>query len=151
MSTRANIVVSDGEDDYPDGTLPTLKNFIALVQDGIIHDNISQACGWLVLIGARDYGVTLEDDQLPASQRGPSMGWKVGAYEPTTGLHSDIEYIYVVDLKNKCIKHRKVKRDAEFNSVVFQSFYCGRFNPVKRRHSGTGKAVNGATSQAKPS
>jgi hypothetical protein len=159
VSTRANIVVTDGEDElifyrhsdgYPDGTLPTLKNFLDLVQNGIIRDNICQACGWLVLIGAREYGVTLEGDQLPVSQRGPSMGWKVGAYEPTSGLHSDIEYIYVVDLKNKYIKHRKVKRDAEFNSVVSRSFYCGRFNPVKRRHSRTRKAVTGATQRAKP-
>jgi hypothetical protein len=152
VSTRANIIVIDGEDElifyrhsdgYLDGTLPTLTMFIDLVKDGIIRDNVGQACGWLILIGAREYGVTLEFDQLPACQGGPSMAWKVGAYEPTTGLHGDIEFLYVIDLKHKCIKHRKVERDAQFNLVVPRSFYSGRFNPA-RRASTSSESMTGA-------
>lgn len=31
-------------------------------------------------------------------------GWKVGAYEPSTGIHGDIEYLYEIDLKAKALK-----------------------------------------------
>jgi hypothetical protein len=151
VSTRANIIITDSEDElifyrhsdgYPDGTLPTLTKFLDLVKDGIIRDNVGQACGWLILLGAREYGVTLECDQLPACQGGSSMFWKVGAYEPTTGLHGDIEFLYVIDLKDKRIKYRKVKRDAEFNLAVPRSFYSGLFNPV-RCESEPSEPVNG--------
>jgi hypothetical protein len=157
VSTRANIVVTDGEDElifyrhsdgYPDGTLPTLTKFIDLVKDGIIRDNVGQASGWLILIGAREYGVTFECDQLPACQGGPSMCWKVGAYEPTTGLHGDIEFLYVIDLKDRRITHRKVERDAEFNLVVPRSFYSGLFNPV-RRESRSSESVKEAVRNGK--
>jgi hypothetical protein len=158
VSTRANIIITDREDElifyrhsdgYPDGTLPTLTKFLDLVKDGVIRDNVGQACGWLILIGAREYGVTFEYDRLPACQRGPSMSWKVGAYEPTTRLHGDIEFLYVIDLKDKRIIHRKVKRDAEFNLVVPRSFYSGLFNPVRceltSSESVKGAARNGKT------
>jgi hypothetical protein len=29
------------------------------------------------------------------------MDWKVGAYEPTTSIHGDVEHIYVIDLVKK--------------------------------------------------
>jgi hypothetical protein len=95
MSTRANILVKDihgdslwfyrHSDGYPEGTLPTLQKFIKMITDGQIRNNVGQACGWLILIGHEEYG----------SKKG---GWKIGAYEPTTGQHGDIEYLYTVDL-----------------------------------------------------
>ncbi len=127
MSTRANIVITDGfegklyfyrhSDGYPDGVMPTLNKFLALVKKGKIRDNAQQASGWLIILGAIEYQTipkklfsaagtsylekrndkkinNLIEDFVPED-------WKVGAYEPTEGLHGDIEYLYTVDLKNK--------------------------------------------------
>lgn len=112
MSTRANIKIleivdyggKDGEskevlwfyrhcDGYPEGTLPTLKKFMRWVIERKIRDNISQAAGWLVLIGADEYGKGFT----------PSDGWKCGAYEPMTEQHGDIEFLYTLDITNKLI------------------------------------------------
>ena len=119
MSTRANVVVKDRygkiwfyrhSDGYPEGTMPTLQKFIQLVRTGKIRNNASQSAGWLILIGAEEYGTyyTVEQgdvkkDTLTAPSPCEVSGWKCGAYEPTTGLHSDIEYLYEIDLEAKTI------------------------------------------------
>ena len=43
-------------------------------------------------LGMREYGVTISEDG-----EGPS-DWKVGAIEPTTGVHGDIDYLYTITL-----------------------------------------------------
>lgn len=67
MSTRANIIITDGQDKlffyrhsdgYPSGTLPTLNLFLEWVKVGKIRDNVQQAAGWLILIGANEYKTT---------------------------------------------------------------------------------------------
>lgn len=64
MSTRAGIIIKDKfdsihfyrhSDGYPEGTLPTLKEFLDLVKSKKIRNNTSQASGWLVIIGAKEY------------------------------------------------------------------------------------------------
>ncbi len=100
MSTRANIVITDNDDKlffykhsdgYPEGTLPTLERFLKHVKNGEIRDNVCQASGWLIIFGNTEY----EQGSEPTRE---SSGWKVGAYEPTIGIHGDIEYLYHVDL-----------------------------------------------------
>jgi len=69
MSTRAQIKITDSfgqelwfyrhSDGYPDGTLPTLQKFLDWVKAGKIRDNVEQAAGWLILIGAEEYGKTM--------------------------------------------------------------------------------------------
>jgi hypothetical protein len=117
MSTRANIIVRDEADElifyrhsdgYPDGTLPSLNQFLDLVKQGQVRDNTGQASGWLILLGADEYGVSVREGQMAPNNLGAGMQWKVGAYEPTTDLHGDIEFLYVVDLETKRIRHRKV-------------------------------------------
>lgn len=162
MSTRAGIVLIDESGDtlhfyrhsdgYPKGTMPTLRKFLNLVKKGQIRDNVSQAGGWLVLIGAMEYNhallktctscgnegdystafkwnskkskfvcrkcgeteYTVGEKELPLEtvfdpkkkeKSRMGMGWKVGAYEPTTNVkhHWDLAYIYTVDLKEKTI------------------------------------------------
>lgn len=112
MSTRANIIIKDKyrelyfyrhSDGYPEGTLPTLNKFLDLVITNKIRDNVSQAAGWLILIGADEYKkyesfAWSKEDELMV------QGWKVGAYEPTSGIHGDIDYLYIVDLDEKEIK-----------------------------------------------
>lgn len=140
MSTRANIVLTDGTDElifyrhsdgYPEGTLPTLKQFLDLVEEGIIRDNVGQAAGWLILIGAREYGVKLDRSEIDPPSLGAGMQWKVGAYEPTTELHGDIEFLYVVDLEKRTIRHHKVAYDSTWNPRIPPSFYSGRFNECR--------------------
>ncbi len=96
MSTRANIIIKDNysklffyrhSDGYPEGTLPSLNVFLDRVKQGKIRDNVSQAAGWLIAIGMEEQ----------------YYSWKVGSYEPTTGIHGDIEYLYIIDLESKTI------------------------------------------------
>lgn len=65
------------------------------VADGKIRDNVNQGAGWLIVIGHEEY--------IDQRAKGYST-WKVGAYEPTTQRHGDIEYLYVVDLEDKTIE-----------------------------------------------
>ncbi len=64
MSTRANIIIRDGQDELifyrhsdgsPEGALPTLENFLGLVKSDRIRDNLRQAAGWLIIIGYEDH------------------------------------------------------------------------------------------------
>lgn len=123
MSTRANIVIMDEDDTlwfyrhsdgYPDGALPTLKIFLQWVADGKIRNNVSQASGWLIMIGAQEYNKQpvktasghdwVEKETLLEPAPDPFLGWKVGAYEPTSGIHGDIDYLYEVDLVKEEIR-----------------------------------------------
>jgi len=126
MSTRANVIIESKKyseklyfyrhsDGYPKGTMPSLQMFMKWLKEGKIRDNISQAAGWLVLIGAIEYG------RIPAYEKESHEGmlttreygdvdsikdpddWKVGAYEPTTDIHGDVEFIYTIDLDDKTI------------------------------------------------
>lgn len=108
MSTRANIVVKDSfkarmwfyrhSDGYPEGALPLLCRFMQDVTDDKLRNNASQAAGHLITLGAKGY----EGVYPPGS----GMDWKVGAIEPTTGQHGDIEYLYILDLEKKTIEVR---------------------------------------------
>ena len=122
MSTRANIIIKDKynelwfyrhSDGYPEGTLPTLEKFVRWVNEGKIRNNASQAAGWLILIGAEEYNhayVEGKQVQLSAEKafspenKGGFSTWKCGAYEPTSGQHGDIEYLYTIDLSNTPVK-----------------------------------------------
>jgi hypothetical protein len=121
MSTRANIIIKDGSgrqlifyrhsDGYPEGALPTLKKFMSWVKDEKIRDNVDQAAGWLILIGAEEYGEIYEGGgkykpKKTLTEPDPNnefSGWNCGAYEPTTCIHGDIEYLYTLDLDEKTI------------------------------------------------
>jgi hypothetical protein len=115
MSTRANIIIKDQydklffyrhSDGYPEGTLPTLEKFLNYVKEGHIRDNVGQAAGWLILIGAEEYAEYRKDvSNLCAPDFDHDFnGWKAGAYEITTGIHGDIEFLYIIDLDKKTIE-----------------------------------------------
>jgi hypothetical protein len=113
MSTRCNIVLKDGygqelifyrhSDGYPEGVAKTLREFLKLVKQSRIRNNVSQAAGWLILLGAEEYGKSLENLRTEAPDADLS-GWKVGAYEPTLRIHFDIEYLYEIDLAKKTLR-----------------------------------------------
>lgn len=109
MSTRAQVRLTDGTGDelwfyrhhggYPEGVMPTLTAFMDRVKAGQIRDNVEQAGGWVILLGAAEYGVTTT-----------STEWKCGAYEPCScrELHGDVEFLYAVSLKDKTITVEEV-------------------------------------------
>lgn len=128
MSTRANVVIKDGcgdkfwfyrhSDGYPEGTMPTLEKFLGYVKSGKIRNNAQQASGWLIIIGAEEYKESHIDrpqksyeDLTPEQEKewegkisSVPRDWKVGAYEPTGGIHGDIEYLYTIDLSKLTIE-----------------------------------------------
>ncbi len=108
MSTRSNIKLTDRNDtlwfyrhndSYPSGALPTLRKFMDLLRTGKIRNNSNHAGGWLIALGRDEY---LADNTIPANaSKDHIMGWKVGAIEPTTCQHGDIEYLYHIKLDTK--------------------------------------------------
>ena len=109
MSTRANIVIRDDcgselwfyrhSDGYPTGALPTLRKFCKWVDEGRIRANACQSAGWLILLGHHEYAdANLNVSFPPTNEPNSVYGWKVGAYEPTEGLHEDVEYLYEIML-----------------------------------------------------
>lgn len=102
MSTRAQILVTEDNaggvlfyrhsDGYPDGVMPSLAEFLGMVQSGKIRRNAEQSSGWLIIIGHEEY----REDRDKYSH----TSWKVGAYEPAECIHGDIEYFYVVNVSD---------------------------------------------------
>ena len=103
MSTRCNVVVKSKEfdvdkelwfyrhsDGYPSSVLPSLEPLMDKLREGSVRNNIGQFAGWLIVLGHEEYGSKQDY-------------WKVGAYEPTTGQHGDIEYLYTIDLQEKTL------------------------------------------------
>ncbi len=113
MSTRANIVFKQGEnslvfyrhsDGYPEGVFDTLKKFISLLRNKKIRDNVSQSAGWLVLIGAEEYGTTTKIDKNFVEDDPFDYCWKSGSYEIAFDVSRFVDYIYVIDYDESPIK-----------------------------------------------
>ena len=101
MGTRCNIKVTDGQDElcfyrhwhgYPSAVLPSLKPLMEKLTEGKLRTNVGQFAGWITILG---------HEQAGKPELG--KGWKCGDYEPTTGEHGDIEYLYTIDLTNKTL------------------------------------------------
>jgi hypothetical protein len=144
MSTRANVVIKDRydtlwfyrhSDGYPEGTMPTLKILLNWLKSGKIRNNAQQCAGWLIVIGAIEYGTIPKfeqgEERLSGSKYGdidtiqPPSDWKVGAYEPTTQEHGDIEYLYTIDVEKKFIEVQEVERhynkDYSLNKTTYHN------------------------------
>jgi len=137
MSTRANIKLTDNYDDvlwfyrhsdgYPSSTLPSLQIFVGWLNDGSIRGNVGQGGGWLIMAGAREYGTVrnYEAGKVTETEKIditiPIEGWKVGAYEPTTDQHGDIEYLYTIDMDKKTITIESLN-DGATNIIPFDKF-----------------------------
>jgi hypothetical protein len=124
MSTRANIIIKDSysklffyrhSDGYPEGTMPLLNKFVGWIKNKTIRNNIQQSAGWLIILGALEYN-TIPKCEFDAPSYPGSTGygkietiedptdWKCGAIEPTTAIHGDIDYLYIIDVDNKTIE-----------------------------------------------
>lgn len=128
MSTRAQILVKDSfgsellfyqhSDGYPDGVLPTLYKFIDKVKAGKIRNNTEQAAGWLIVLSREELL-----KQNPDNDQCNIYGWKASYIEPSTCIHGDIEWFYIVDLGLKDIQYKEL---SDFG-VVPKDFYNGKF------------------------
>lgn len=137
MSTRANIVIKETysdfdnqgketieteklffyrhSDGYPEGAMATLSIFMKWLKEGKIRNNIQQAAGWLILLGAMEYNsipsFATSEPHFTGGKRygdtdtiGSPEDWKCGSIEPSTCIHGDIEFLYVIDLTSQGIK-----------------------------------------------
>lgn len=142
MSTRANIILKEGKDKlffyrhsdgYPRGTMPTLQKFVDWMKAGKIRNNISQGSGWLIIIGAMEYNAIPKykteitesygrqiEETIDDSIEEPK-DWKVGAYEPTTALHGDIQYSYTIDMDKMEITAQTASCDYKTGKFTFRT------------------------------
>lgn len=133
MSTRANVILKESysyrakngktvnrstelifyrhSDGYPEGVLPSITILTGWISAGKISRDLSQSAGWLIIIGAIEYGnipgykYDEEDPSYPdLNTITPPKNWKSGSYEITTQIHGDIEYLYTVFLNDLTIK-----------------------------------------------
>jgi len=134
MSTRANIILKESysykdaegkiinksnelifyrhSDGYPEGTLPTLNKFMDWLKSGKIRNDLMQCSGWLILLGAMEYNTIPKYDNTTdypdIDTISDPKDWKAGAYEQTTGIHGDIEWLYTIDLNKKELTYKEV-------------------------------------------
>lgn len=123
MSTRCNVILKEGEDKlffyrhsdgYPKCVLPSLAKLTEWIKSGKVRNNLSQGAGWLIVLGVAEYQ-TLPASLFPSNDKADAAleafspsNWKVGAYEPTTGIHGDIEYMYEIDMSTGEVTHKEV-------------------------------------------
>ena len=132
MSTRAQVIIKDEfgdelrfyrhSDGYPEGIMPSLEKFLCWVKEGKIKDNVEQAAGWLILIGAEEYRQrydgTLKESVTQPSEDYKISGGKCGAFEPCPcrSLHGDIAYLYEINLHEKSIREVPSNEWSKYNN-----------------------------------
>ena len=97
MGTRANIIVTDGErqlwvyrshDGNPSFISEDLKKIMRWISQRKILNEVSDIVGWLIILGI---------DKWPIDADGDPTRNRYSDYEVTTGLHEDIDYLYVLN------------------------------------------------------
>lgn len=110
MSTRANIIIKDDSsklifyrhsDGYPSCTGKSLAKFVRGYASKY-RDNVTQSAGWLIIHGHQEY-----ESRDSLLGRSSMYDWKVGAYEPSDSLSSDVDYIYTIDLMHQLLTCRR--------------------------------------------
>ena len=138
MSTRASIILKDESatlffyrhsDGYPECTGADLTAFVAGYREGMMRDNVFQSGGWLIVRGHFDKDYHKTPTGKPTSEG--FSGWKVGAYEPTDSIHSDVEYIYVIDLKKMTLDCRQPTSGFWDKPTLKNTVPCAEFKTVR--------------------
>jgi hypothetical protein len=139
MSTRSQIVIKDEYDEqwfyrhsdgYPEGNLPALFKFMTWNEEGKIRRNVEQSSGWLVLIGADEYGYNYNHKTGKETRKKtvlePSDGdlfgnWKYGAYEicPHKEPHGDIEWLYIIDIEKNTLTIKEVRYNYRSHTLSY--------------------------------
>jgi hypothetical protein len=77
------------------------------IKENKIRNNTGQGAGWIIALGMKEYDTKYDfkthkdikkKDLLTPDKNDQSMGWKIGAYEPSTSIHGDIEYLYTLTI-----------------------------------------------------
>ena len=68
------------------------------LREGSVRNHLGQFAGWIIVLGHEEYGSKQDN-------------WKVGAYEPTIGIHGDIEYLYTINLEDKTLTYTSYTDD----------------------------------------
>jgi hypothetical protein len=103
---------SDGN---PERVLPVLRVYMKWIREGKLRNNLGKCAGWLTILGAIEYNnipkylyfkeklgyVELNTILMPRN-------WRCGGFEPATGIHGDIEYLYEIDINNLELTVKKV-------------------------------------------
>lgn len=151
MSTRAAIIIKDElntlnfyrhSDGYPKCCGEDLKEFVKDYTSGLMRLDAMQSAGWLIVRGHFEYreavtegpDIMHQPSTIGPRPRGDSKydNWKVGAYEPTSSMHGDEEYIYIIDLTKRELRCRVPKaglRDSPTlaNTTALRGFKCVKF------------------------
>ena len=141
MGTRANIKVIDTrcedvlwfykhEDGDPNSMLPLLKKFMLKIVNGKLRDNVCQAAGWLVLFGRNEMLASIRRLRKKGFDVSGSE-WKIGYIQPTTDQHSDIEFLYTLDLNNKTISVCKLE-NGYVRSMIFDGSKTRLVKSIKK-------------------
>ena len=115
MSTRANIAFGNKRyknigwfyhhfDGYPDGPIPKDLEWLKdKIKKGKVRANAEQSMGWLIAKGCEN-----------------ADNWKASDYEPSLGIHTDIDYLYLVRFNDKELewKYLHVEFDEDINEYV---------------------------------
>ena len=116
---------SDGN---PEGILPVLQVFMKWIREGKLRNNIGQCAGWLTILGAIEYNNIPKylyfKDRLGSVELNTILMpkiWKCGGFEPTTGLHGDIEYLYEIDINNLELTVKKVSYTSD-GQQIFEKY-----------------------------
>jgi hypothetical protein len=109
-------------DGNPETVIPHLEKIIDWIRRGKIRRDVQQGGGWLFILGAVEYN-TIPQFETEDAGSGLLYGnidtlqdprdWKAGAYEPTDGIHGDINFLYTLDMKTLTIKTEQVYYDNE--------------------------------------
>lgn len=145
MSTRSQIVIKDEYDEqwfyrhsdgYPEGNLPALFTFMTWIEEEKIRRNVEQSSGWLVLIGADEYGYDFDYKTGKETRKKTVLepignerfsSWKYGAYEicPHKEPHGDIEWLYIIDIEKNTLTIKEVgygNRSHTFSYAELKAF-----------------------------
>ena len=102
-------------DGNPEGIMPVLKVFLRWIKEGKLRNSLGQCGVWLIILGAIEYNVIpkflyfkekLGSDELNKIPM-PKV-WKGGSFEPTVGIHGDIEFLYEIDINEAKLSVKKV-------------------------------------------
>lgn len=133
MSTRSQVIIKDEYDEqwfyrhsdgYPTRNLPALFKLMTWYHKGLIRQSVEQSSGWLVLIGAEEYGYnydyktgkkTKKKTITKPIKKDMFDGWKYGAYEicPHKEPHGDIQWLYTIDITKNSINIKEVRSGME--------------------------------------
>lgn len=100
MGTRANIVIKDSVsekifyrhyDGYPKVVNVDLDKILTFISTGNIKNTVDNISNILLFVGFEIL----------------KYGSKYGHYEPTTEIHGDISYLYILDIEKQTISCKK--------------------------------------------